>query len=105
MEELLFIILFGLGGGVIPYIITLFLIRNKKKNLNKKFIELGELVGRKYTEITLYCGAPQYNMIRQDEDGNLLRECEWVDYEFRIKLYFDKEGICVHVANQTSGYC
>lgn len=85
--------------------IVMLLIRTKKKNLNEKFINLGHLIGRTYTEITLHCGAPETNMMRHDSNGNILRECEWRDYEFRITLYFDNEGYCVSVGNHTAGYC
>lgn len=99
-----FFIFLGLGGGLIPILVALLLIRNKRKRLNEKFISLGSLIGRTYTEIVLYCGSPETNMMRRDSYGNIIRECEWRDYEFRITLFFDKDGYCISIGNQTSGY-
>ena len=96
-----FFILLGMGGGILPLIVALLLIRNRKKNLNKKFINLGNLIGKSYTEIVLHCGAPETNMMRQDNSGNILRECEWRDYEFRLTLFFDNAGYCISIGNKT----
>ena len=91
-------------GFLISVMIVLFIIRTKKKNLNEKFLKLGNLLGMSYGDIVLHCGAPETNMLRKDVNGNMLRECIWVDYDFKLVLYFNESYICIAIGQGSGGY-
>ena len=94
----------SLFGFLISFGVVMLLIRVKKKNLNEKFQKLGNLLGMSYADIVLYCGTPETNILRKDVSGNTLRECVWVDYDFKLVLYFNESYVCIAIGQGSGGY-
>lgn len=66
------------------------------KELNKKFISLGVLSGKRYSEIVSVVGEPQSSNIVGSE---IL--CQWMQENYSITLVFDKKYKCLGVNSET----
>ncbi|MDE7083659.1 MAG: hypothetical protein K2O81_00285 [Clostridia bacterium] len=86
------VIIVALVGGLVSYS-----IRAQGRELNKKFVALGELKGKTYTEIKNEVGAE--NSISYTENGCLRK---WVRPSYNITLLFDKDDVCLGVSSETS---
>lgn len=66
------------------------------KELNKKFISLGVLSGKSYSDIVSAVGEPQsFHIVGSD----IL--CQWIQGNYSITLVFDKNYTCLGVNSET----
>lgn len=67
-------------------------------SMQKKFIKIGTLKGLTADEITrLVAKAPKF--IQYTEDGSVR---VWAAFGYQITLLFDKDSVCLGVANESS---
>lgn len=66
------------------------------QELNNKFIELGTLTGKTYSEIVSVVGEPT----SKDRIGESVL-CQWILPAYHIGLLFDSDMICLGVNNET----
>lgn len=84
-------------GGIILYLIISVAVRSGGAMLNKKFVDLGTLKGKSYTEIEKAVGKP--NSISSVKDGKTIRQ--WLRTGYHIALIFDENDICEGVSHQS----
>jgi len=73
------------------------MIRMPGSNLQNKFVRMGRLKDRTYSEICSFVGLP--NAISSRAEG---KACQWIKPGYHIVLIFDKDDICQGVTRQTS---
>lgn len=85
------------GGLVLFGIISLF-VRAPGAGLSQKFVALGNLQGRSYSEIVAVVGAP--SAISATADGGSVRQ--WMASGYHIALLFDANEVCLGVSHEAS---
>lgn len=91
---------FGVGIWIGLAIVAAFLIwlGFSLGSMQKKFIKIGTLKGLTADEITrLVSKAPKF--IQYTADGSIR---VWAAVGYQITLLFDKDGVCIGVANESS---
>ncbi|MEO9145067.1 MAG: hypothetical protein ABI237_05870 [Ginsengibacter sp.] len=71
--------------------------RFQSGSLNKKFISVGSLVGKRYSEIQKVVGNPS---IKEDYGDSLV--LTWDSPNYAIKLKFDKDHVCTAKLGEVS---
>ena len=66
------------------------------QELNNKFVQLGTLTGKTYSEIVSVVGEPN----SKDCIGDTIL-CQWIQSAYHIGLLFDSDMICLGVNNET----
>lgn len=66
------------------------------QELNNKFVELGVLRGKTYTEISSVVGEASSKDILGD---TVL--CQWIQPAYHISLIFDRSMVCLGVQSET----
>ena len=85
-------------GGFILYAIQSALVRAPGQSLNQKFVALGTLSGKTYSEIVAKVGAPSATSAMAG--GKTLRQ--WQATGYHIALIFDKDDICEGITSEIS---
>ncbi len=85
-------------GGLILYVIISAVVRASGDDLQKKFVKLGTLTGKTYSEIEKACGKP--NAVSSMGNDKTLRQ--WMATGYHIALIFDKNDICEGVSHELS---
>ena len=85
-------------GGLILFFLMGFIIRLNGVLLNKKFVDLGTLKGKKYSEIEKVVGKP--NAVSTAKNGKIVRQ--WMRTGFHIALIFDENDVCEGVSHQSN---
>ncbi len=66
------------------------------QELNNKFVGMGTLAGKSYSEIVSVVGEPN----SKDCIGDTIL-CQWIQPAYHIGLLFDANWICLGVSNET----
>lgn len=85
-------------GGIILYGIMVSVAKLPGKGLSQRFVELGQLTGKSFKEITDQVGAP--NSVSALGDGKTVKQ--WIASGYHIALIFDQNDICLGVSSETS---
>lgn len=85
-------------GGLILYAIIHVAVRYPGRRLNSKFVSLGTLKGKTYSQIVSVVGqeSSRSSMV----DGIILRQ--WITTGYHISLIFDENNVCLGVEDETS---
>lgn len=83
-------------GGLVLFILTGFFVKIPGYILNQRFCSLGTLTGKSLKEIVAKVGGPQ--SVSAMGDGTILRQ--WQATGYHIALLFDKDDICLGIANE-----
>lgn len=67
------------------------------QSLNQKFVSLGTLTGKTYSQIASVVG--EANARNSISNGTIL--CQWIQPAYHIALLFDANMICLGVENET----
>ncbi len=67
------------------------------QSLNKKFVSLGNLVGKTYSQIASVVG--EANSRQSIGNGTIL--CQWIQPAYHIALLFDANMICLGIESET----
>lgn len=84
--------------GFIGYLITSAVVRAPGVSLSKKFVSLGTLVGKSYSQISRVCGP--CTSVSALNDGKKLYQ--WMATGYHIALIFDENDICEGVSHEAS---
>ena len=82
-----FVLLCLLIGAVLYFIIR-GIAKSAGNSLRRKFISLGDMQGKTYTEIVKKVGSPK--LTHYGKDGNYF--CVWAKYGYAMEIEFTKEG-------------
>ena len=85
------------GIAVVLFIYRQFASPLQSITLNKKFVKIGVLTGKSYSEICSIVGTP--NLSELISDGMAYT---WSSANYAIKLKFDKNNICVGKLGEVS---
>ncbi|MBU5626980.1 hypothetical protein KQI82_08685 [Oscillibacter sp. MSJ-2] len=85
-------------GGLVLYGFISFCVKLPGKGLNAQFVELGNLKGKSFKEITDKVGMP--SSISSMGDGTTLKQ--WMATGYHIALEFDENDICLGISSETS---
>ena len=83
-------------GGIILFVIIAVLVRMPGNALRNKFVALGTLKGKTFSEIQDACGEP--SSISSMSNGRTLRQ--WMATGYHIALIFDEKEICQGVSHE-----
>ena len=95
--EFLGIAILPILGGILLYYFTHAAVRAPGVALSKKFVALGNLKGKTYSEIVSACGAP--NSTSAAANGKL---CQWMATGYHIALLFDENDICQGITHNSA---
>jgi hypothetical protein len=84
-------------GVIFVSCVSALLIRYPGRNLNKKVLSLGVVVGKTYKEIVEVLGTENSRSVLGN--GNILRQ--WMRTGYHICFIFDKDDICLGISNET----
>lgn len=87
-----FIPLYIIIGGLITVAIYRIVLAIKCRRTCKKLDSLGELKGKKYSEVVNGIGQPDSKL--PVSAGSF---CQWLRYGYHLALTFDKDGVCKSV--------
>ncbi len=88
-------VIFALIGGLVLAGVISAMVKQPGRNLNSKFISLGELKGKTKEEITSVVGPP--NSISATPEGKTV--CQWMATGYHIALLFDGE-VCEGITHE-----
>lgn len=83
-------------GGIIGFILIAAFVRAPGNSLNSKFVKLGTLKGKTYSEISKVVGPS--NAVSAMGNGKKLRQ--WQATGYHIALIFDSNDICEGVSSE-----
>lgn len=83
-------------GGIILFLILGAAVRIPGNTLRQKFVALGTLKGKTFTEIKNACGAP--SSVSSMANGKTLRQ--WMATGYHIALIFDENDVCQGVSHE-----
>jgi len=89
--------LIGIITGVVIIIIIRVAVRQPARELQKKFVSLGNMQGMTKTEIISHCG--KFSGISYIEGGTV---CVWQRPGYRISLVFDSQDKVVRIASEAA---
>lgn len=72
-------------------------VKRKGRELQKKFISLGDMRGMDYKDIESVVGKP--NSISNMADGSVLKQ--WIVTGYHIAIIFDKDDKMVSISHET----
>ena len=84
-------------GGLIWYAITKAVVKAPGNALQQKFINLGTLKGKTFSEIQNACGSPNSTSV----GANGVKIYQWMATGYHIVLLFDENDICLGVSSET----
>ena len=84
-------------GGLIWYAITKAAVKAPGNALQQKFINLGTLKGKTFSEIQNACGSPNSTSV----GANGVKIYQWMATGYHIVLLFDENDICLGVSSET----
>jgi len=85
-------------GGLVLYGIISFCVKLPGRGLQAKFVELGNLQGKSFKEITDKVGMP--SSVSSVGDGTTLKQ--WMATGYHVALLFDENDICLGISSETS---
>ncbi|MBQ9934658.1 MAG: hypothetical protein IJO70_02325 [Lachnospiraceae bacterium] len=88
-------------GGLIMYAIISALVKAPGASLQTKFVQLGTLKGKTYSEIVTAVGNPSSTSATVDADGKPVKIKQWMATGYHIVLLFDENDICLGVSSET----
>lgn len=97
MEDLWFIGIIPIVGGLLWWIISSLIVKAPGNMLQQKFINLGTLKGKTYKQIENTCGVP--SSVSYGNNG--VKICQWMATGYHIVLLFDENDICLGVSSET----
>lgn len=87
-------------GGLIWYIITSAAVKAPGSVLQSRFVSLGTLAGKSYSEITAKVGNPNSISNTVGADGKIVKIRQWTATGYHIVLLFDENDICLGISNE-----
>ena len=84
-------------GGLIWYAITKAAVKAPGNALQQKFINLGTLKGKTFSEIQNVCGSPNSTSV----GANGVKIYQWMATGYHIVLLFDENDVCLGVSSET----
>ncbi len=89
-------------GGIILYLITSVAVKTPGKVLAQKFVSLGDMSGKTYTEIKKVVGTENSVSRTTNSDGEVVTIRQWMATGYHIVLLFDSEDKFITISNETS---
>lgn len=91
MGTIIAILAILIGGVMLAVVLS----GSGSRQLQQRFIEMGELQGKTLDEILIKVGQP--NLMTAAQDGKIY---QWKRPKYRIALLFDKNNICKGVTHE-----
>lgn len=70
------------------------------RNLALKFRSLGNMSGKKYSEIVSVVGAPTSEVLQHDKNGKTVKVATWEKVNFRVVLLFDENDVFIVIKEE-----
>ena len=90
--------------GAIGSILTLFsfvFVKAPGASLNRKFVEMGTLVGKTYADIKSKVGVENASSVTVNSEGERITVRQWMQTGYHIVLLFDKNDICMGISHES----
>lgn len=91
-----------LAIAVASMMIVTRLARRSGEKLRKKFVDMGKLVGRPYTDFLEAVGKPMSEHVTTISDGQVVTVRQWQRMAFLAVLVFDQKDICIAISHDSS---
>jgi hypothetical protein len=85
-------------GGLILFLVIGAAVKSPGRALQKRFVSMGDMRGKAFTEISAVVGVPQ--SISAMPDGG--KVAQWLSTGYHIALVFDEKDICQGISHQSA---
>ena len=85
----------GIIGGLVFFFFFIRAMKMPSDTLQKKFISLGNIIGKTYQEIAAVVGLANAESPSVTADGEPATVRQWFRTDYNVSLVFDQNNICV----------